>query len=94
MREALVENHLVREVAKRGGEIRKAKWIGRNGCPDRYVMLPDRPPTWVELKAPGLDAEDHQAREHRRMQRLGCRVMVLDTKEKIDEWLRTGSVDG
>ena len=29
MREALVENHLVREVVRRGGEVRKAKWIGR-----------------------------------------------------------------
>lgn len=37
-----IEEHLVRRVHELGGEIRKVKWIGRRGAPDRVVMLPER----------------------------------------------------
>lgn len=40
MRESQVEAHLKAVVKKLGGETRKVKWIGRNGAPDRFVMLP------------------------------------------------------
>lgn len=105
MRESQIEKHLVARVKALGGEVRKVKWIGRRGAPDRLVLLP----TWVgrertermtsplygspdrcahplvELKRPGLDAEDYQAREHARLRAAGFVVLVLDTIEKIDE---------
>ena len=40
MRESDIERHLVKRVKELGGEVRKIKWIGRNGAPDRLVMLP------------------------------------------------------
>ncbi len=40
MRESLIEAHLVKRVKALGGEVRKVKFIGRNGAPDRLVMLP------------------------------------------------------
>lgn len=43
MRERDIEAHLVRRVKELGGEVRKVKWIGRRGAPDRLVMLPERP---------------------------------------------------
>lgn len=43
MRERDIEKYLVERVKALGGEVRKVKWIGRNGAPDRLVMLP-RPP--------------------------------------------------
>lgn len=87
MRERDVEAYLVKRVKALGGEVRKARWIGRTGAPDRRVMLPGRQPTWVELKAPGEKAEPHQVREHNRMRRLGELVEVLDSIEGVDKWL-------
>lgn len=87
MRERDIERHLVERVKALGGEVRKVKWIGRRGAPDRIVMLPDGVLHWVELKRPGGTAEAHQAREHARMLRMGQRVLVLNTVEKIDALL-------
>lgn len=42
MRERDIEKHLVQRVKEMGGEVRKVKWIGRRGAPDRLVMLPAR----------------------------------------------------
>lgn len=47
MRESDIEKYLVECVKALGGEVRKVKWIGRRGAPDRLVMLPGR---WI--KAP------------------------------------------
>ena len=95
MRERDVEQYLVEQVKVKGGEVRKVKWIGRNGAPDRIVMLPAYnagnhrwPRTiWVELKAPGEKCRPHQIREHERMRRMGQRVEVVDSFEGVDEVL-------
>jgi hypothetical protein len=87
MRERDVEAYLVKRVAELGGEIRKTSWVGRNGAPDRRVMLPGRVPFWVELKASGVTPEPHQIREHNRMRRLGELVEVIDSIEGVDELL-------
>lgn len=100
MRERDIEAHLVKRVKERGGEVRKVKWIGRRGAPDRFVMLPSihwadsaqghyRPATdvWVELKAPGVKAEPHQLREHKRMRAMGQRVVVIDSIEGVEALL-------
>jgi hypothetical protein len=87
MRESDIERYLVRRAKARGGEVRKLKWIGRRGAPDRLVLLPGGLLYWVELKAPGQKAAPHQAREHVRMLKMGQRVLVLDTLEKIDRVL-------
>lgn len=42
MKERDIEAHLVERVRELGGEIRKVKWVGRRGAPDRVVMLPFR----------------------------------------------------
>lgn len=87
LRERDVENYLKRRVREVGGEIRKTQWIGRVGAPDRRVMLPDRLPIWIELKAPGEKPEPHQIREHNRMRRLGELVEVIDSIEAVDALL-------
>lgn len=43
MRESEVEAHLKHCAERLGGEVRKVKWIGRRGAPDRLVMLPGQP---------------------------------------------------
>lgn len=93
MRESTIEDYLVERVRVLGGEVRKVKWIGRNGAPDRLVMMPDRT-VWIELKAEGLAAffphtphERQQHREHERMRTMGQRVVVVDSYQGIDEVL-------
>lgn len=101
MRESQIEAHLVKRVKELGGEVRKVKWIGRAGAPDRLVMLPPRwhydrqqdthvvvTTWWVELKAPGKKAEPHQVREHERIRAMGQRVEVIDSIEGVEALLR------
>ena len=93
-----IEKRLVQRAKELGGEVRKVKWIGRSGAPDRLVMLPSRydaQPSddpgitiWVELKAPGVPAKAHQLREHARMRKMGQRVEVIDSYEQIEELLK------
>ena len=42
MKESIIERYLVLRVKSLGGEVRKVKWIGRRGAPDRLVMLPEK----------------------------------------------------
>jgi len=83
-KESDIEKYLVKRVKDVGGQIRKAQWVGHVGAPDRRVMLPNRPPIWIELKAPGKKPEPHQVREHNRMRRLGELVEVIDSYEAVD----------
>jgi hypothetical protein len=97
MRERDIEAHLVKRVNALGGEVRKVKWIGRHGAPDRLVMLPYGfvvaghadygQSVWVELKATGVKPETHQLREHERMRKMGQRVVVIDSIEGVDRLL-------
>jgi hypothetical protein len=96
MRESQIEAHLVKRVKALGGEVRKVKWIGRRGAPDRLVMLPESNPVlgsafnnswWVELKATGIKAEAYQLREHIRMRKVGQRVVVIDSIEGVEALL-------
>jgi len=82
VKEADIERYLVARVVARGGEVRKVRWIGRRGAPDRVVMLYGT--WWVELKAPGEVAAPHQLREHIRMRRQGQRVSVVDSLLGVD----------
>lgn len=60
---------------------------------DFVVQL--NPPIWIELKAPGRAAtfpknahEKAQHREHERMRKMGQRVEVVDSYERIEEILK------
>jgi hypothetical protein len=98
MRESDSEAYLVKRVKELGGEVRKVKWIGRNGAPDRIVMIPRygiaHRTIWVELKAEGLAAlfphtphERQQHREHVRMRNMGQVVVVVDSFAGVDALL-------
>lgn len=87
VRESQIERALVSAVKAKGGEVRKVKWIGRNSAPDRLVMLPNNS-FWAELKAPQQQATAAQQREHERMRRMGQRVEVIDSLDKISELIK------
>ena len=81
MLEEDVENALVRRVKKLGGTAEKFKTPGRRSVPDRLVTLPGGIIIFVELKAPGKEPTEKQARDHRRRRKLGCDVRVIDSVE-------------
>lgn len=102
MRESEIEKYLVKRVKELGGEVRKVKWIGRMGAPDRVVWLPTEYTMdgrvdwghewwsrsfWCEVKRPGEKPEPHQLREHARMRKMGQRVEVVDSFEAVDSVL-------
>lgn len=90
-RETEIEQYLVKRVKALGGIVRKVKWIGHRGAPDRMVSWPTcrggHFPIFVELKAPGEKPEPHQEREHARMQGVGLNVVVIDSFEGVDALL-------
>ena len=90
MRESVIELHLHRQVVAAGGITRKWVSPGRRGVPDRIVIWPGKKGArvhFVETKAPGRTARPSQIREHNRLMLLGCVVLVLDTKEKVNTYV-------
>ena len=82
-RERDIEEYLCARARSAKGELRKVGWIGRKSAPDRLVLLPGRQ-IWAELKAPGKTATAAQAREHQRMRKLGCTVLVINSFAQVD----------
>lgn len=86
MRESTIERYLCFRVKDAGGEIRKVKFVGHRGAPDRQVLLEGKHPL-VELKRPTKRAAAHQEREHERLRRAGFEVYVLDTMTAVDRFM-------
>lgn len=88
MRERDIELYLVKRVKIFGGEIRKVRWLGRRGAPDRMVWLPGwRFPKMPEMKKPGKKLEAHQKREHKRLNKMGVKTAKLDSYGDVDVFL-------
>ena len=85
-RESEIEKHLVKRVKERGGLPYKFVSPSRKGVPDRLCAMPGGVIVFCELKAPGEEPRPDQAREHQRLRDLGCKVLVLDTKQRIDHY--------
>lgn len=85
MLERDIEQYLVRRIKKLGGMAEKFTSPGRRSVPDRIVTLPGGRIVFVELKAPGKKPTENQLRDHQRRRDLGCEVMVIDTKEGVDD---------
>jgi hypothetical protein len=85
MLEREILEYLKTETVRHGGECRRLGWTMRRGAPDLLVLRPDRDPLFVETKAPKKKPEPHQLREHERMRALGCKVLVIDSLEAVDE---------
>lgn len=90
MRERDIEKYLRKEVRKRGGEIRKLKFIGRRGAPDDMVWIQGWDfPKMAELKRPGKKLDLHQKRERKVLIEMGIEVFKLDTFKAVDRFLKT-----
>lgn len=87
MLEKVIEAYLVKRVKDKGGIAYKFTSPQRRSVPDRLVILPDGKMFFVELKATGCKPTPVQQREHGFLRRLNCLVLVIDSKELVDEWL-------
>ena len=95
MRESKVETYLHEKVVAAGGWTYKFVSPGRANVPDRIVIwpLPACFPIradvhFVETKATGVGVRAGQKREHVRLEDWGCVVLVIDTKRKVDAYVK------
>jgi hypothetical protein len=80
-----LQDRLKQKVQKSGGQYRKVRWEGRNGCPDCLVWWQWPHVAFIEIKAFGDRVSTIQGREIARMQRYGIPVYIARTNEEIDE---------
>lgn len=87
MRESVIESYFCKQVKAAGGLERKFTSPGRRGVTDRLVVFPGGRVSFVELKATGKKPRADQLREHNRLKKLGCSVLVIDSKEMVDAFI-------
>lgn len=88
MRERDIEAYLREKVKQLGGIAYKFVSPGNAGVPDRLVLLPGGRVVFVELKAPGRQSTPLQLRQQQRIRELGFPVLVIDSKQKVDEFIK------
>jgi len=88
-----LQDHLKHVVQKSGGQYRKVRWEGRNGCPDCFVWWQWPHVAFIEIKADNDRVSKVQQQEIQRMRAHGIPVFIASSKEEIDEivqQVRTG----
>lgn len=87
MKETVVETYLTQRIEECNGLCEKHVSPGLVGVPDRLVTWRDGRMFLVETKAPLGRVRPTQARDHRRRAKRGVKVLVIHTKERVDEFL-------
>lgn len=88
MREKDIEKYLTDRVRKTGGRAYKFVSPGNAGVPDRIVLFPEGRITFIELKAPGKKPTPLQMAAGRKIEGLGFSVLVIDSKEGVDQFIQ------
>jgi hypothetical protein len=81
MREGAIEQAVVRAAKRHGWFVRKARWIGQSGCPDRFFAREGRA-LFIEFKTPVGRLSALQRREIARLRREGVEVHVARSVEE------------
>lgn len=81
MAESAIENYVVKRAEAEGFFVRKVRWLGRVGAPDRLFARADRGQVWIEFKDEGEEPRGSQVREHGRMREAGFELHVCDNVE-------------
>ncbi len=87
MREKAIEQKLCAAVRRQGGVALKLSSSSYAGLPDRLILMPGGHIGFMEIKAPGKKPRALQVRRHEQLRRLGFRVYVVDSAERIGEIL-------
>lgn len=80
-----LQDHLKHVVQGSGGQYRKVRWEGRNGCPDCFIWWDWPCIAFVEIKAFGDRVSKVQDREIERMRNYGIPVFIARSIEDIDD---------
>lgn len=89
-----LQDRLKQLVQKSGGQYRKVRWEGRNGCPDCFVWWTWPNAAFIEIKADNDRVSKVQQQEIQRMQTYGIPVYIARSNEDIDkivEQVRSGN---
>lgn len=87
MREKEIEVYLRDRVKKAGGKAYKFESPGNDGVPDRIVLFPGNKIYFIEIKAPGKKPRPLQLKQMRDISAFGCNVLVVDSKEGVDDFI-------
>lgn len=87
MLERQIEKFLTDNVKKIGGLSVKLNSSSFSGLPDRMILMQKGRVYFVELKAPGKKPRPLQTLVHKTLNDLGFKVYVIDTKEKVGEFI-------
>ena len=85
MLEIAIEGKVQDLAERRGWLVRKIKWLGRRGAPDRMYMKEGRV-VFVEFKREKKVPTAQQNREHNRLRAAGCEVITIDSIEAGDDF--------
>lgn len=77
MIEAPIESYVMDKAEKAGWLVRKLKWIGIDGAPDKFFAKEGRI-VLIEFKRPGGKPKKRQAEEHTALRDAGVEVYVAD----------------
>ncbi|TGV30731.1 VRR-NUC domain-containing protein [Mesorhizobium sp. M00.F.Ca.ET.186.01.1.1] len=83
-----METYLREQVKAAGGRAYKFTSPGNAGVPDRLVLFPDGKAAFAELKAPGKKPTALQLAQGRKISNLGFPVVVIDSKQGVDDFVR------
>ena len=83
-----IEQKLRQLVKAKGGLALKFISPGMMGVPDRLVLLPNSKICFVELKAQGKKLSPKQVKIKSKLEKLGHKVWLIDSFEKIDKFLQ------
>jgi len=85
MRELQIEKKLKNKIEAIGGKCMKFVSPGMSGVPDRICLFPGGRVIFIETKAPGGRLRPLQRKRHQELRKLGFKVLVIDSEEKINE---------
>ena len=85
--EKTLERALVEKIRQRGGICLKLQGNMYAGMPDRLILLPGGIAIFVELKSEGIKPRKLQLVRHEELRALGFKVFVIDTHEKLTQFL-------
>ena len=85
--EKTLERSLVEKIRLLGGLCLKLQGNMYAGMPDRLILLPGGRAIFVELKSEGIKPRKLQLIRHEELRALGFKVFVIDTHEKLTQFL-------
>ena len=85
--EKTLERSLVENIRQRSGICLKLQGNMYAGMPDRLILLPEGRAIFVELKSEGIKPRKLQLVRHEELRALGFIVFVIDTQEKLTQFL-------